>query len=324
MFIFLQVGSLFFLRGSGILVDMKKLFLVLSLAIASSFLVSCSTSDANAGNVDSNANAAEQPKTEAPAYSDAASALEAGNKYFDENLTEKAIEAYKFATNIDPDLGEAHFKLGLAYALLESEQELIAMPVDPSNSNEKPDPKDKSKKEEKKSNSTLAFEDAVKAYKKQLKENPKDGVAHFNLGRVLDRLNEDEDSRKSFEEAVKLSPEDSQYRTELGAILIKLAQYDEAVRSLKKALDIDSTNGQAIELLDKAQAGKKRVDFGAEALKKKLGGPENSSDDSKGSTRPRKTDDDEKDSKESPPLIPESDKKKDTPKTPAVPPKKPA
>ena len=43
---------------------------------------------------------------------------------------------------------------------------------------------------------------------------------------------------------------------------MKLAQYDEAVRVLKKALELDPENSEAEELLEKAEAGKKRIDFG--------------------------------------------------------------
>ena len=34
-------------------------------------------------------------------------------------LTDMAIEAYKQAVKLDPDFAEAHFKLGIAYSLLE-------------------------------------------------------------------------------------------------------------------------------------------------------------------------------------------------------------
>jgi tetratricopeptide (TPR) repeat protein len=249
---------------------MKKIFLVSFLGITAIFSVACNGSTAENENVNVNvninANVVEPPKTEVPVYTDAATALADGNKFFDENATEKAIEAYKQATKLDPDLAEAHFKLGIAYLSLESEQELIETPTEPANS----DDKSKKQKQEKKSSSVLSFENAVTAYKKILKKNPKDDVALFNLGRVYDRLNEDKESRESFEDAVKLQPENTQYQTELGAILIKLAQYDEAVRALKKAVELDDANAQAQELLEKAEAGKKRVDDGADKLKDKV------------------------------------------------------
>lgn len=289
---------------------MKKIFLVSLLGIIAVFAVACGKG--NAENTNTNANVAEESKTETTAYTDAATALADGNKFFDENQTEKAIDAYKQATKLDPDLAEAHFKLGISYALIESEQELIETPVEPVNAEE--DSK-KSKKEtkEKKSKSVLAFENAVTAYKKILKENPKDDVALFNLGRVYDRLNQDKESREAFEDAVKLKPEDTQYQTELGAILMKLAQYDEAVRALKKAVELDEGNAQAQELLEDAEAGKKRVDFGADKLKETL----KSSQDQTKSSKSSKKDDADEDAPEPEKKEPEKkepEKKKEAPK----------
>ena len=69
-------------------------------------------------------------------------------------------------------------------------------------------------------------------------------------------------------EAVKLHPDDTEYQTELGAILVKLAEYAEAIPPLKKATDLDPENTRAIELLEDAEAGKRRIDYAAERAKK--------------------------------------------------------
>jgi cytochrome c-type biogenesis protein CcmH/NrfG len=106
----------------------------------------------------------------------------------------------------------------------------------------------------------------VKAYKKILAKNPKDDVAQYNLGRSYNKLNMDKEAEKALREAVKLKPDDSEYQTELGTILIKLAHYEEAVGVLKKALKLDENNSQAEELLEKAQAGQKRIDFGVNKI----------------------------------------------------------
>ena len=200
-----------------------------------------------------------------PTFTDAGEALAEGNKYFDANDNEKAIEAYRQAVKLNPDLAEAYFKLGVTYALVESEQE------DAETESEKPE-KTTTKKGKKdapiiKTNSDKAFDNAIKAYKKILIKNPKDDVAHYNLGRSYNKLNQDQEAEKSLKQAVKLRPDDGDYQTELGAILIKLAHYDEAVAALKKALKIDENNLQAQELLEKAEAGRKRVDFGVNKIK---------------------------------------------------------
>jgi tetratricopeptide (TPR) repeat protein len=210
-----------------------------------------------------NSNVEAPAPTDTKVYPDAETALAEGNRLFDENKTEEAIEAYKQAVKMNPDLAEAHFKLGLSYSLIESEQELVVTSDAPPESNG-------NQKKEKKPNSIVAFENAVTAYRKMIDADLKNADAFFNLGRVYNRLNKDEESRKALETAVKLKPDDTIYQTEFGAILVKLAEYDQAVRALKKALELDDANAQAIELLEKAEAGKKRVNFGAEQLKQRL------------------------------------------------------
>lgn len=216
--------------------------------------------NANVANVNSNANVTAKKDEPVPTFTDAATALAEGNKYFDANNTEKAIEAFKQAAKLNPDLAEAHFKLGVAYALIEKEKE-SQVELKPNEPTPTKTPK-KGKDVVAKKDSDKAFEDAVKAYKKIVAKNPKDDVALFNLGRSYNKINEDKEAEKTLRQAVKLKPDDSEYQAELGAILIKFAKYEEAVGVLKKALKLDESNSQAQSLLEKAEAGKKRIDYG--------------------------------------------------------------
>ena len=203
-------------------------------------------------------------ETPLPTFTNADEALAEGKKLLDELETEEAVDALTQATKLNPDLAEAHFNLGIAHALVEKDEEEKAITQVETAPTPKPSrrqpkknaPVVRTKKSEK------SFENAVKAYKKFLVKNPKDDAAQFNLARAYDKLNEDEDALKAAKEAVKLNPDDYEYQTELGVILIKLAQYEEAVAALKKALKIDPTNLQAEDLLEKAEAGRRRVDFG--------------------------------------------------------------
>lgn len=266
---------------------MKKFYIILVIAVI--WQTACGTEAARNENTSDNINqtvdenadqqAANVDQTqkiedeEVPKFDDAGKALKKGNEYLDANLTEKAIDAYRQAVELDPDLAEAHFQLGVAYALEEKEAEAEAEP-ESTLEEEAPTPKKKKKKDEKaeKKNSEKSFENAIEAYKKHIKKNPEDAAAHFNLGRAYNKLFEDEDARKAFEQAVKLNGEDSLYRTELGATLIKLAKYPESIKQLKKAMELDEYNARAEDLLEQAEAGRKRVEFGAkkkaEALQK--------------------------------------------------------
>jgi tetratricopeptide (TPR) repeat protein len=189
---------------------------------------------------------------EVPQYTDANVALAEGTNFLDTGETDKAIEALGQAVKINPDLGEAWFKLGIAYALAEKRDQTLET-TSPETS-----PSDKKSA---KTNSEKAFEKAVAAYKKSIAENDQDHAAYFNLGRAYNKLNEDEDAAKALKQAVKLMPDDTEYQTELGAILIKLAQYHEAIAPLKKALEIDPENIRAQELLEDAEAGRSRVNY---------------------------------------------------------------
>jgi Flp pilus assembly protein TadD len=201
-----------------------------------------------------------------PTFTDAGEALAAGNKYLDENKTENAIDALKQATKLNPDLAEAHFQLGIAYSLQEKEDEILQR--DTQDATPTPAPQRKSSKKGAQevatilTNSDKSFDNAAKAYEKIIKKNPKDDAAFFNLGRAYNKINLDKEAEKALRQAVKLKADDSEYQTELGKILIKLANYDEAVTVLKKAIELDENNTQAIDSLEKAEAGKKRTSFG--------------------------------------------------------------
>jgi len=186
---------------------------------------------------------------------DANEALAEGKRLLDENDTQNAIAALERAIELNPDLAEAYFKMGIAYSLIEMQQKQSA------DVEETPTPEEGKKRKEIRTESEKAFEKAVEAYKKIIDNNANDDVAFYNLGRSYNKLNEDQDAEKALRQAVKLKPDDTEYQTELGSILIKLAKYSEAVAALNKALEIDPDNSEAQELLDDAKAGKKRVDY---------------------------------------------------------------
>lgn len=241
--------------------------------------VSSNSADLTNTNANANVNAAtplaenspatpvenQQPEV-VPTFTDAGEALAAGNKYLDENKTENAIEALKQATKLNPDLADAHFQLGIAYSLREKEDEILQRET--AEATPTPAPQRKAKKGSTKevatilTNSDKSFENAAKAYEKIIKKNSKDDAAFFNLGRAYNKINLDREAEKALRQAVKLKPEDTEYQTELGKILIKLANYDEAVIVLKKAVELDENNTQALDSLEKAEAGKKRTNFG--------------------------------------------------------------
>ena len=252
------------------------------------------TDDAN-----QNANATSGPVQE---YTDANLALADGNKFLDTGETDRAIDALNQAVKLNPDLGEAWFKLGIAYSLAELRDQTLETTESPEETN--------AKASREKSNSEIAFEKAVKAYKKAIELNAEDDIAHYNLGRAYNKLNDDQDAAKALRQAVKLKPDDTEYQTELGAILIKLAQYHEAIPPLKKALELDPENIRAQELLEDAEAGRKRVSYSSTPKDDKKQGNSNSNSNTNSAPPDLKP----------PPSMPETGppKPRPTPSRPAV------
>jgi len=233
---------------------MFKLLASMVLLFAAAFFAACSGSGPTAENA--NVAAEPTPMANAADYTDANLALTDGVKQLETGDTEKAIELLNRAVEINPDLAEAYFRLGIAHALIEFRDQMAAEqqiePTEtPANSKEKPA----------KPQSVLAFEKAVEAYKKLIEANDEDHNAYYNLGRSYNKLNEDEDAARALRQAVKLNPDDTEYQQELGAVLIKLAKYSEAVGVLKKSVELDADNIEALELLERAEAGQKRVSF---------------------------------------------------------------
>lgn len=233
---------------------MRNVFFVFFLWICIFGTAACSGSPAEPANANVAVDANGDPIPVVAEITDAAVALNEGNRLFDTGETEKAIEAYQKAVELDPATAEAYFKMGIAFSLIERRDSYMVSPT--------PTPlPGETKPEEVKSNSDKAFEKAVEAYKKIVKEEPENDVAYFNLGRSYAKLDDDREAADALRRAAKLKPNDTEYQTELGVMLIRLAKYDEAVRALRKAIDLDPSNSQAEELLERAEAGRKRINY---------------------------------------------------------------
>ena len=255
---------------------MRSIAFIFILSTAFAFQAGCTQKQA--ANVETNTNVEAIKESPFASFTDPTAALAEGNRLLEDNQTEMSIEAFRQAVRLDPDLPEAHFKLGIAFALIESEMRQQGVDIS-SNANS-----GGRKNVEQKTNSQKEFEKAVTAYKKWLAAHTKDDVAQFDLGRAYNKLNEDDDAEEAFRQAVKLKPDDTEYQTELGAILIKLAKYHEAIPPLKKALELDADNTRAENLLDDAEAGAKRIDFAQEDKKSTSNSPSKANSNVKSAT----------------------------------------
>lgn len=244
MFICLRDAGLSSLQGNAFI--MRYFFLIFCV-FSLIFFASCS------GTSGDSANSANANLSDVGEYQDAALALADGTRFLDEDEVEKAIAVLKQAVKLNPELAEAYFNLGVAYALVEMRDSFDPDNAVPIGTN--------TEDADKKANSVIAFEKAAEAYAKVIEREPENHQAYFSLGLSYNKLNKDREAARAFRQAVKLNPEDSQYQTELGKILIKLAEYREAIGPLERALELDPENVEIEELLSDAEAGRSRVDY---------------------------------------------------------------
>jgi tetratricopeptide (TPR) repeat protein len=165
--------------------------------------------------------------------SEARSFLDKGKELYRTDQDSQAVEAFEQAIKLDPELAEAHFRLGLSYDALGKEQEAES-----------------------------EYKKAVETYKKYLAENPKDAEGHYNLGQAYAGLHLYSEAVREYRQATKLETDDADIYYDLGTALMKLAQYTEAAAAFSKSLEIDPENYRAQDALEEAREGIKRISAG--------------------------------------------------------------
>ncbi len=169
-----------------------------------------------------------------------------GKEHFQNDEDTQAIEAFEQATKLDPELAEAHFRLGLTYDVLGQDQEAEA-----------------------------AYKKAIASYKKyfEAEANDNDAEAHYNLGQTYAGLHLYSEAVREYRQATRLKDDDASIYYDLGLALMRLAQYDDAVSAFSKSLELDPDNFRAQDELEEAREGVKRIRAGRkhqeDLLKKK-------------------------------------------------------
>ena len=163
--------------------------------------------------------------------------LDKGKEHFRNDEDAEAVLAFMEAVRLDPDLAEAHFRLGLGYESLGKREEAEA-----------------------------AYKKAVEAYKKHFDKNRDDAEAHYALGQTYANLGQYSEAIREYREATKLKEDDPDIYYDLGVAHTKLAQYDAAAAAFSKALEIDPDYYRAQDGLDEAKQGIKRIRAGRKHL----------------------------------------------------------
>jgi Flp pilus assembly protein TadD len=162
---------------------------------------------------------------------------------FSQNNFAAAVEDYRRALKVKPDLAQAHYGLGLALARLGHYQEAV-----------------KSFQEalHYKPGWTTALKDlgvtylklkrwpeAEKAFNIALKHNPQDAEAYYDLGVALGKQGKHKEAREAFEKALRLKPDYVQALNNLGMADIKLNRWVEAKSSFEKAIGVKADDPEA-------------------------------------------------------------------------------
>ena len=229
---------------------MRAVFVALALTCLALAHGACASGDKqNSGNTDnvaapapaSNAKASTLPPL--PAGADARAYYERGVEAYKKNLDGEAVEAFEQTIRLEPEMAEAHYRLGLAYSAVGRDED-----------------------------AEKSFEGAVKRFRQTVDKESDNAEAQFYLGLAYGKLGKYAEAVKAFRQAVRQSPDDSEKHYELGLAYSKLAQYREAVGALEKAIDLDPNNHRALEALERARAGlDRRADFLKQLEKMKKG-----------------------------------------------------
>ena len=159
--------------------------------------------------------------------------LAKGKELYRNDQDAEAVLAFQEAVRLDPELAEAHFRLGLGYESLGKSDQAEA-----------------------------EYKKAVETYKKYFEENREDAEAHYALGQTYANLGQYSDAIREYKEATKLKNDDPDIYYDLGVAHTKLAQYDAAAAAFSKSLEIDPDYYRAQDGLDEAKEGVKRIRAG--------------------------------------------------------------
>jgi len=159
-----------------------------------------------------------------------------GLAYGDLCMNKEEIEAFKQALRIKPDLAEAHMSLGHAYLQLDMYKEAIeafkqAIRIKPDDAG---------------AHLILGHAyielginiEAIEAYKQAIRIKPDYAEAHSNLGAAYKKLGMNREAIEAFKQAIRIKPDDALAHVGLGIAYDKLGMNKEAIEAFKQAIRI--------------------------------------------------------------------------------------
>src|SRR5256886_15142390 len=232
---------------------------VLLVAVALYLIVGMSGCRRGAKNTNLSPSAGSESESERSKHEQ--SLIEQGKEFYKNDQDEQAVAAFQEAIRLNPDLAEAHLRLGMAYAALERKPE-----------------------------ADESYKKAMELFKKRVQADPKDAESFFYLGEAHSFLHQDEEAARAYRQTTRLKPVDEEAFYQLGKAETKLAHYPEAVAAFQKALELDPNDSRASDGLENAQQGAQRIREGKkhseEMLKRQQNANANGNMNSNSSAKP--------------------------------------
>ena len=156
-----------------------------------------------------------------------------------------SVEPLRTAVRLDPDNPRAHLNLGITYGNLRRGEEALselqeAKRLSPN------DPHIQNHIGVVLSNNFGRLEEALAAYIEARRLNPNLSFIHFNIGLMNFRLGRYTDAAGPFKEAVRLDPANRDAQFYLGDISTKLGRYEEAIDAFTKFLELKHDGPDAL------------------------------------------------------------------------------
>jgi len=111
---------------------------------------------------------------------------------------------------------------------------------------------------------------ALIEFKKAIEFNPKDYVAHNNIGILYKQKGDIKKAMEEYTKALEINPTYSLTYNNIGNIYLESGQYDAAIRFYKKAISLDPNKGAFYGNLGKALKNKGMIKEAKEAFQKAL------------------------------------------------------
>jgi len=132
-----------------------------------------------------------------------------GNKLFQQEKFEEAIDAYKKAIDMNPKQWSYHFNLGLVFKKAGNNQE------------------------------------ALKAFQKAVELNPESFSANKEAGELLAKAEKWSEAKEYYSKAVSINQDDPDTFYNYGAVLYEIGEKEEALDAFLKAIDLDEKYADA-------------------------------------------------------------------------------